>query len=274
MSQNGIDVIPLFMEDGQRANSVCRESEQSREGMSCGLLDVEPEVAFREGQKQKEKNMKIRTLQIAIMAVALAGASSASAALTVAFTGVNPEEVVTLQVTGVSAFGPGGVYAGIYNLTVDGVATPSFCIDVNRESGNFSDYSYVALSSAPLSPVGPMGSDHAIAIEKLWAAYYSPSMNAQDAAALQVAIWESLGNNTLGYTVTVSGNDPVTAEAANMLASLSGLTGLADLRGLVSPSGQNYVVPVPEPTTMIAGALLLLPFGASTLRILRKKQTA
>jgi hypothetical protein len=33
-------------------------------------------------------------------------------------------------------------------------------------------------------------------------------------------------------------------------------------------------VPVPEPTTMIAGALLLLPFGASTLRILRKRQTA
>jgi hypothetical protein len=29
--------------------------------------------------------------------------------------------------------------------------------------------------------------------------------------------------------------------------------------------------PVPEPTTMIAGALLLLPFGASTLRILRKR---
>jgi hypothetical protein len=28
---------------------------------------------------------------------------------------------------------------------------------------------------------------------------------------------------------------------------------------------------VPEPTTMIAGALLLLPFGVSTLRILRKK---
>jgi len=29
---------------------------------------------------------------------------------------------------------------------------------------------------------------------------------------------------------------------------------------------------VPEPTTMIAGALLLLPFGASTLRILRRRQ--
>ena len=32
--------------------------------------------------------------------------------------------------------------------------------------------------------------------------------------------------------------------------------------------------PVPEPTTMIAGALLLLPFGASTIRILRKNRAA
>jgi hypothetical protein len=34
------------------------------------------------------------------------------------------------------------------------------------------------------------------------------------------------------------------------------------------------VTAVPEPTTMIAGALLLLPFGASTLRMLRKRQAA
>jgi hypothetical protein len=31
---------------------------------------------------------------------------------------------------------------------------------------------------------------------------------------------------------------------------------------------------VPEPTTVVAGALLLLPFGASTLRILRKSRIA
>jgi hypothetical protein len=36
----------------------------------------------------------------------------------------------------------------------------------------------------------------------------------------------------------------------------------------------DSVAPVPEPTTMIAGALLLLPFGASALRSLRKRQTA
>jgi len=34
------------------------------------------------------------------------------------------------------------------------------------------------------------------------------------------------------------------------------------------------LVAVPEPTTVIAGALLLLPFGASTFRILRKNRAA
>ena len=37
---------------------------------------------------------------------------------------------------------------------------------------------------------------------------------------------------------------------------------------------QVFGTPVPEASTMIAGALLLLPFGASTLRILRKTRTA
>lgn len=32
--------------------------------------------------------------------------------------------------------------------------------------------------------------------------------------------------------------------------------------------------PVPEPATMVAGALLLLPFGVSTLRMFRKSRTA
>jgi hypothetical protein len=36
----------------------------------------------------------------------------------------------------------------------------------------------------------------------------------------------------------------------------------------------SILAPVPEPTTMVAGALLLLPFGASTIRILRRNRTA
>jgi hypothetical protein len=37
---------------------------------------------------------------------------------------------------------------------------------------------------------------------------------------------------------------------------------------------QDQLALVPEPTTMLAGALLLFPFGASTLRILRKNRAA
>lgn len=43
---------------------------------------------------------------------------------------------------------------------------------------------------------------------------------------------------------------------------------------IFGPNFQYEVLPVPEPTTMIAGALLLLPFGASTIRILRKRVAA
>jgi len=39
-------------------------------------------------------------------------------------------------------------------------------------------------------------------------------------------------------------------------------------------AGTANVTPVPEPTTVVAGALLLLPFGMSTLRMLRKRRTA
>ena len=216
--------------------------------------------------------MKARNLRLAIMAVALAGAMSASAQVTLTFDGVSPEEIVTLQVGSPINFGPGGVYAGVYNQTVDGVATPSFCIDVSREitlDETFTDYSYTNLASAPLSPAGPMGSSVATDIEKLWAAYYpDASETNQDAAALQVAIWEDIASS-VGYTLTVSGNDAVTDEAAAMLANLPNLTDEANLVGLVSPDGQNYVVPsiepVPEPTT--AGCFLL---GVGTLACCRR----
>ena len=42
--------------------------------------------------------------------------------------------------------------------------------------------------------------------------------------------------------------------------------------GLTLVNGTATIAdPVPEPTTMIAGALLLLPFGASTLRMFRRR---
>jgi hypothetical protein len=38
--------------------------------------------------------------------------------------------------------------------------------------------------------------------------------------------------------------------------------------------GSLILTAVPEPTTMVAGAMLMLPFGFSTLRMFRKNRTA
>ena len=58
-----------------------------------------------------------------------------------------------------------------------------------------------------------------------------------------------------------------------MLNSLTGNGPMASgLEGLRNDSIQDLLIQsVPEPTTMIAGALLLLPFGVSTLRLLRRR---
>ena len=39
-------------------------------------------------------------------------------------------------------------------------------------------------------------------------------------------------------------------------------------------TGYSTAAPVPEPTTVVAGALLLLPFAVSTIRFIRKRRTA
>jgi hypothetical protein len=232
----------------------------------------------------------MRKTQLAILAVALAAAGSARASLTVIIDTPNPSQIVTLTVTpaplsAVPAFS-GGVYAGIYNETIDGVFTPSFCIDVAHDvyvGQTFNDYSYATLAAAPDTPAGPMGAATAIDIEKLWAKYYTAAQadsSGVTAAALQVAIWkvegggQPLGNGNAGYTVTESDGAGVSALVATMLGALPSLTAEADLVAIVSPDGQSYVVAVPEATTMVAGALLLLPFGASTLRILRRNRMA
>jgi len=44
--------------------------------------------------------------------------------------------------------------------------------------------------------------------------------------------------------------------------------------GRVEFNGTDNVSAVPEPSTVISGVLMLLPFGASTLRILRRNRVA
>jgi hypothetical protein len=89
-------------------------------------------------------------------------------------------------------------------------------------------------------------------------------------------IWTFTGNVSLpddpgfnnhwqhaGFVFLASGTPAV----ISFMATTFGTDNVIDLDNV-------SLVAVPEPTTMIAGALLLVPFGASTLRMLRKKRAA
>jgi hypothetical protein len=127
----------------------------------------------------------------------------------------------------------------------------------------------------------------------------------QRAAALEFAIWTALYDST-GYghignsdwAAPTSQMDPTTLAAYNSyIAALNAATvnpaafaGDSILEGVGAVSGgpdsgqsQEFILlknpsplvtPAPEPTTLLAGALLLLPFGASALRLLRQNRTA
>lgn len=62
----------------------------------------------------------------------------------------------------------------------------------------------------------------------------------------------------------------VTAAGASTVLQFADLGGT----GYGSALDNVSVTPVPEPTTVLAGALLLLPFGVSGLRILRKNRVS
>jgi hypothetical protein len=86
----------------------------------------------------------------------------------------------------------------------------------------------------------------------------------------------SFGGNVLGtFSTSLSGWQEFTA---TFVATTDQSSGSIDLN--VEAFGNDFALDdisltaVPEPTTMIAGALLLLPFAASTLRVVRKNRTA
>ncbi len=115
-----------------------------------------------------------------------------------------------------------------------------------------------------------------------------------DKAALQLAVWEALYDtaaNATAYSLAEgegrfsvnSGDSAAIAEAKQWLSEVHRNAGYTGFLLIPTPEAQHSLnaqevfysgTPVPEPTTLIAGALLLLPFGASTLRLLRRRRAA
>ena len=127
--------------------------------------------------------------------------------------------------------------------------------------------------------------------------YLLSSGSQAQAAAVQLAVWKVLYDQGDSYYNNFS-QGIFTVSAYNSSYTTLVNTAIADAVTFVNAAynqNQQYVgyilqptdsngnptkdvqemlyniTPVPEPTTIIAGALLLLPFGASTLRVLRRR---
>lgn len=167
-------------------------------------------------------------------------------------------DTVTVQFLGVfgqpviisGSLHTGTVNAGIYKLQVDGINTDSFCIDLQDiATPDPHIYDVVALDAAPDAPLGPMGIDKALAIEKLWKMAYNSGMTAANAAALQVAIWDCVVD--LDFDISDGNFRSTYSDAQTLLNNLG--QDFTVLSGLTSLAYQDFVTPnpVPEPATML-----------------------
>jgi hypothetical protein len=190
--------------------------------------------------------MKIRKLQLAILAASLAGVMSSKAVLyDITFTEANSGPTVANGQIDVEVFG------------ADTIATSGF-LDVT--GGPITGTIPLLAGSWFHSPSGAFDADNKV--------YLPPSAQFLDLYGLlfkdansEFNLW---GNGDGTYTLY--GWTP----ARGYCPTATGAATLTPVQEIPLTS----VEPVPEPTTMLAGAMLLLPFGVSTLRIVRRNRKA
>ncbi len=190
--------------------------------------------------------------------------------------------------------------------TVDGTIY-TYCTDVGINFQSGKTYKAVQFSDPVAHGVAPAWSAITESIENaswLYNTYYanpndvSYTTDAAKAAGMQLAIWKVLydtvdGTGIVNPTAWTTGNFQVTGGTAagagqgrdwattllNALNTARGnntFTVYSDtwLHPVNNDSQGMIFTPVPEPTTIIAAAMLFLPFGASTVGFLRKNRKA
>ena len=188
-------------------------------------------------------SISIRSFVISAIAVALLSYFFVSPVhavpVTVKQISVSPYRIAHVEI---GTFYSGGVYAGVVNLQVDGVAMQGFCIDpFHFASKSALTYEMVPLEDAPKAYLpdflGAMGNFKADQISKLMGMAYSPNMYPNAAAGLQIAIWEIVAGEDFKIITTTQDFG-----AADLLAQLPNYKGpKANLIALTGP-GQDYVI--------------------------------
>jgi hypothetical protein len=218
--------------------------------------------------------MKLFKLSATMAAVSLAAALSASASIVYDINysdGVNtgsgqidvvPDGGGIFTAIGGSFTWTTGTYAGA-SASLVALGTPVSAAGVGFSGTDFHMYGGTQLfpvddriypgQTALLTPSGGLGLNP----QTGGLAFNDPSFAGLGGNGLAFLLYANYSGGAGAYGVAFNG-----ASNKPYLANYDGGTVTLDL------------APVPEPTTIIAGALLLLPFGVSVLRVLRKKHTA
>jgi hypothetical protein len=215
-------------------------------------------------KKQAKHKMKtIKTLAIGLALGCLLSASSAWASLTINYNAAawGPQTFVLNpaypgDTVGMTAYSGSGLVLPDNTTVVAQVNTLDFTVNYSDDGSYGSIATYVFTPSRLLTITAPAAGGQTISqlgVLNVTAAYDQVNINNGGPIVFNFA---GVG------TVTVT---PLAMQTGEVLA----------LGTTHYDVNANFLfTPVPEPTTMVAGALLLLPFGASTLRILRKNRTA
>jgi hypothetical protein len=197
-----------------------------------------------------------------------------------------------------------GCYAGIFSLAVNNAAgNPmtgtilTFCTDVGVNWKNTD--TYTALAFAGATGVNPPWANTPKSIQNaswLYNTYFVPNSSAYVndpnlAAGMQLAIWKVLYDTTASGTVSTLDGSTGALRATGFGGGIADANTLINAVNTARGNGSfvqyldtwlkpndlasqgliyNALTPVPEPTTMLAGLLLLLPFGATLIRRFRK----
>jgi hypothetical protein len=247
------------------------QQRRSRERKSCGL-DVKPEVAFREGHNEKEQNMRIRKLQLALLAAGFAGIMSASAAIVANFDDLSLNQTFATGGNNITWDVMPTTYAGLtWQGTPPGGPEPAQAWEVVQMNAAFnSAYGALLAQSGNQAAYngGSVGGPLALSVGAtpfyFNGAYFASWPNSSPAGASSVTV-QGLLNGVLEWSITQNIN-------ASGWTLFNG-TGTTAVNELLIGAGSNNpwlmdtlsYSPVPEPTTMVAGAgalgLALLGIG-------------
>jgi hypothetical protein len=200
---------------------------------------------------------------------------------------------LTVSLTEVGGNANGG---GLFQAVTSANGTfDTFCLSIQTTFSPGTSYNYNFSSTISANGIPPALSYITAGTAYMYSQFlngnanYGASLNGNTLNSVQAAIWYLQGDLT-GTVDPENGNDlaGLLTPILNQVQTDTGMTwaqqaangngadeivsmNLLDANGSIH---QPQLGAVPEATTIIAGLLLLLPLGASTLRILRKNYAA